>query len=73
MAPSPLKCKRLSPGSIYSKLNIQNGDIIMGIDGKKFMNMNEVMSIFGQIRTKNNYEIKILRNGVEQTFEYDFK
>ena len=36
------------PGSIYSKLNIQDGDIISGINGRKFTNIGELMELFGR-------------------------
>ncbi len=67
------RMQEIIPGSIYSKLNIENGDIIKGINGKNFTNMNEIMSLFGQLRERDHYEINILRNGAEQTFEYDFE
>ena len=61
------------PGSIYSQLNIQNGDVITGINGKKIKNLNEMMALFGQIKDIDHFELILNRNGMEQNLEYDFE
>jgi type II secretion system protein C len=67
------KMTEVVPGSIYSKLNIQDGDIISGINGKKFSNLNDIMNLFGKIKEIDNFEITLRRDGSEQTLEYNFE
>lgn len=67
------KMTEVVPGSIYSKLNIQDGDIISGINGKKFTNLNDIMNLFGKIKEIDNFEITLRRDGSEQTLEYNFE
>ena len=67
------KMTDIVPGSIYSKLNIQDGDIITGIDGKKIQNLNEVMNYFGRIRDIDTLQIAVQRNGAEEKLEYNFE
>ncbi len=67
------RMQEIVPGSIYSKLNIENGDIITKINGKGFTSVNDVMSLFGQLKERDHYEISVMRNGAETTFEYDFE
>lgn len=64
--------QEIVPGSIFSNLNIQDGDIISNINGKAINNMNEIMSQFQQIKTRDRYEISLKRNGEEIDYEYDF-
>lgn len=66
------KMTEVVPGSIYSQLNIQDGDIIEGINGNPINNLNEVMSMFGRIREIDNLSLTIRRNGVSQSFDYSF-
>src|SRR3989339_730384 len=61
------------PGSIYTKLNIQNGDYINTIDGKKIQNINEIMATFGRFKDLDNLQLGISRDGVDQTYEYTFE
>jgi len=58
--------------SIYTKLNIQNNDIICGINGKKFQNINQIMNLFGKIRDIDSFELSVKRNGDEKNFDYTF-
>jgi type II secretory pathway component PulC len=66
------KMTEIVPGSVYSKLNIQDDDIITNIDGEKIKNINEVMNKFGKIKDIDHIEITVLRNGNEQRLEYSF-
>ena len=61
------------PNSIYSKLDIQNGDVIQNINGKKFYNVGELMKLFNQIATIDQFQITLDRNGSAQTLEYNFE
>lgn len=66
------KMTEIVAGSIYSQLNIQDGDIIEGINGAPITNLNEVMSMFGRIREIDNLSLTIRRNGVSQNLDYSF-
>ncbi len=67
------RMQEIVPGSIYSQLNIQEGDVITGINGKKITNMTELMNLFGQIDKVDHFELTLSRNGMEQNLEYDFE
>lgn len=67
------KMTEIVPGSIYSKLNIKNGDIIEQIDGQKISDLNEVMTKFGRIREVDNLSLTIKRDGSTQTYDYSFE
>lgn len=66
------KMTEIVPGSIYSQLNIQEGDIVEGINGAPITNLKEVMDMFGKIREIDNLSLTIKRNGVSQNFDYSF-
>jgi len=67
------KMTEIVPGSIYSKLNIKDGDILTKIDGKEIRNLNEVMGLFGRIKDIENLSITVKRGGEEETQEYKFE
>lgn len=67
------KMTEIVPGSIYSKLGIQDGDIVTEIDGKKITNLNEIMAKFGTIKDKDHFSLGIKRNGSTETKEYNFE
>ena len=67
------KITEIVPGSIYSQLNIQENDIITGINGKKVNSINEVTSLLGKIRDITNLSITVERDGEETTQDYSFE
>lgn len=67
------KMVEIVPGSPFSQLNVQNGDIITSINGKKYSNINELMALFGQLKNNDKYSISVKRDGVDQVFDYNFE
>jgi type II secretion system protein C len=66
------RMQEIVPDSIFTKLDLKDNDIVDSINGKKFTNMNEIMSLFGTIKDNDHFEISIRRNGAEVNREYDF-
>ena len=60
------------PGSIYSQLDITDGDIISEINGKKIENINEILTLFGKIKDIDNLSLTILKDGQKQEKDYEF-
>jgi type II secretory pathway component PulC len=67
------KMTEIVPGSLYTHLDMQDGDLIKQIDGKSINNITEVTSMLGKISTIDSINITIERNGSEQTKEYSFE
>ena len=67
------KITQIVPGSVYSQLNISNGDIITHINGKKINSTNEIMTLFGKFRNLDNLSLGISRSGNEETLDYQFE
>jgi len=67
------KMTEIVPGSVYSQLGIQDGDIITQINGKKITNLNEVMGLFGKIKDIDQFQLNVKRSGIETTKDYEFE
>ncbi len=67
------KMTEIVPGSLYSQLNIQNGDIITKINGKKITNLNEVMRLFGRVKDIDHFGLTLKRGGINKDMEYNFE
>lgn len=67
------KMTEIVPGSFYTKMDIQNGDIIKSINGKPITNLNQVMTLFGKINEVDQFQLGILRNGSVVDKEYNFE
>ncbi|MGB0452938.1 MAG: type II secretion system protein N [Bacteriovoracaceae bacterium] len=67
------KMTEIVPGSFYSKIDIQNGDIINSINGKPITNLNQIMNTFSKISEIDQFELGVQRNGSHVTKEYNFE
>ena len=67
------RMQEVVPGSIYSQLNIENGDVVTGINGEKIKNVSELMQLFGRIDKIDHFELNVKKQGIEQSLQYDFE
>lgn len=67
------RMQEVVPGSIYSQLNIENGDVVSGINGNKITNVSELMQLFGKIDKIDHFELTVKKKGIEQNLQYDFE
>lgn len=67
------KITEIVAGSIYSKLNIKNDDIITKINGKPIKSMNEIMNMFGSFRNVDQLSLSVKRDGEEENLDYQFE
>lgn len=63
----------IEPGSIFSYLNIQNGDLITQINGKEISSQNEVLNLFAKLKTVSKLKLTVNRGGSDQELDYAFK
>lgn len=61
------------PGSIYAHLNIQNGDVIKSINGEPIKDLNQLMSLFGNIKNVDNIQLGVVKDGQEQNMDFSFE
>lgn len=67
------KMVEVSPDSLYSKLNILNGDIICSVNGEKIRDLGKLMGLFGKLKDIDHFELSVKRNGDEQNMQYSFE
>lgn len=67
------KLVEIEPGSIFSTLGVQNEDIITHIGGEPIRSMNEIMSLFGRLRSMSNLNLKVNRMGSDTDLKYSFE
>jgi general secretion pathway protein C len=71
--PAGYKLFQIVPGSIYSKLGLQEGDVIAGFDGQPANDPAKAFETLSDLKNKSHLELQVKRGGKPQTFSYDFK
>jgi type II secretion system protein C len=67
------KLTEIDPEGIFPYLGLQDEDIITSINGKPIYDMNEVMTLFGKIKTLDNLSLGVRREGSDSIQEYSIK
>lgn len=70
---SGIKLIGIQPSSVYSKIGIKNGDVIMGIGGEKIDSQAKALKLLDGMRSQSNVKIEIERQGRTQSIEYSVK
>lgn len=68
-----IKLIGIQPSSVYSKIGIRNGDIIIGIGGQKIDSQARALALLDGMRSQSNVKIDIERGGKTETVEYTVK
>lgn len=59
--------------SVFKKLGLRNGDIILGVDGSKIQSVDDAMKLYAGLKNMQNMKIEIKRRGQVQTLDYNVK
>lgn len=65
------KLIQIVPGSIYTKLGLQNGDVITAVDGENITGPERVFELFNNLKEIKNLELTVKRSGKQVNFNYD--
>lgn len=64
-----LVISRIKPGSIFEKIGLQNGDVILKINGNEITPLT-AMQLFNKLKRKKHFTIDIKRGESSRTFDY---
>ena len=59
--------------SVYEKAGFINGDVILSINGQHLSNVGQAIKVLHSLKTENEVEVQLLRDGVEQTVFFQIK
>jgi general secretion pathway protein C len=63
--------RMIRPGSLFSMLGLQVGDVLRDINGVKLDTPEKALQVFQQLREARQISIALERQGTPQTFSYE--
>jgi len=67
-----MKILSVRSGSLFSKLGLQRGDILQRINGIE-LDVRKGFEIFNQLKDQKSLTVDLIRQGSNQTFEYEIR
>jgi general secretion pathway protein C len=71
--PAGYKLFQIVPGSIYDKLGLQNGDVIMGLNGQPINDPGKAFEMLNELKTASHLELQVKKDGKQSTYSYDIR
>jgi general secretion pathway protein C len=68
-----LLLSQVRPNTIFTKLGLQNGDIIQSVDGREIANPDDIMGFYEELKAGSPVSLDIMRRGRKSTLTYEFK
>jgi general secretion pathway protein C len=63
----------IRPGSLYSKIGIQNGDIIHKINGYAMTSPDKALEVYQKLKSARSIEVELTRRGKNEKLHYSIK
>lgn len=63
----------IQPDSVFTRLDFQAGDCLKQVNGESIDNPSKAMELFNQLKNSNNIQLKVERDGRDQTKDYTVK
>jgi general secretion pathway protein C len=60
----------IRPGSLYSKMGIENGDVIQKINGFPMNSPDKALEVYQKLKTSNSIEVELTRQGQKKRLTY---
>ncbi len=60
------------PGSLYQKLGLQNGDVVIDVNSKKLESADDILQLVNVMQTGGSVSVNLMRNGQNETINYSF-
>lgn len=71
--PDGYKILQIVPGSIFDKLGIKNGDVIVGLNGEPVNDPGKALGLLNDLPNARNVQIAVKRNGKKMNMNYDIR
>jgi general secretion pathway protein C len=71
--PDGLAVSNIQPNSIFRRMGLRNGDILMGVDGQNIKSVDDALKLYDNLKTSDNVSVQIKRRGRLRTIDYNVK
>jgi general secretion pathway protein C len=71
--PAGLLLNRIAPDSIFRRMGLRNGDVLLGVNGRQILSAEDAMQMYESLRSSEEIEIQLKRRGHERTITYTIR
>ena len=68
--PSGFRLDAIRPGSLFARLQLQNGDTLKAVNGAELSTPDAALSLYTKLRSASHLSLQVERGGATQTLDY---
>lgn len=68
--PAGLALSSIKPNSIFRRMGLRNGDVIVGVDGSEISTVDDALRMVDSLKSSSNLSLQLKRRGREKNIEY---
>ena len=68
--PNGLALSNIQPNSIFRRMGLRNGDVLMGVDGQQIQSVDDALRLYDSLQTAENVKVDLKRRGRDKAIEY---
>lgn len=70
---SGLALSNIRPNSLFRRMGLRNGDILMGVDGQEVRSVEDAMRLYEGLRSSSELKVQINRRGQQRSIDYTIR
>jgi len=71
--PAGIAIHRINPGSIFQKLGLNNGDILVGVERNPIKSPEDLINLYDKLKNAESVTVQVERGGAMVDLEYEIK
>lgn len=68
-----LSLNRISPNSIFRRMGLRNGDVLLGVNGQPIQSPEDAMQMYQSIKSSSEVQVQVRRRGQDRTITYNLQ
>ena len=68
-----LSLSNIKPNSVFRRMGLRNGDILLGINGKEIRSVEDAMQLYDGLRSASEVQVQLKRRGQERSISYNIR
>ena len=71
--PAGLSLNNIKPNSIFRRMGLRNGDVLVGVDGQAISSVDDALRLYENLKSSDGVKVQIKRRGQERTIDYNIR
>jgi len=71
--PEGLAFNNIRPNSIFRRMGLRNGDILVGVNGAEIQSVEDAMQLYTNLRSSSEVQLQIRRRGQDRNIVYNLR